>query len=114
MSLKNGRPRPKAYTPAAARAHRAAQSARAILAGRGERETHWTRIARCFADLDDATAATKFAHQLGLDTVPLRLLDAAFPPAPETAPAAPTPAPTADELYVEAAADACHGTEVSA
>lgn len=88
MSLKHGRPRPKAYQPAESRARRAAQAARAILSPRlypltdDQRAANWDRIARCFADLPDAEAATTFAHRLGLRTVPAHLLDAAFPPAP--------------------------------
>lgn len=74
--------RPTVYPPAETRYRRAAQSARAILAGRGEREKHWERIARCFADLQSADAACLLAHRLGLDTVPAHLLDAAFPPPP--------------------------------
>lgn len=83
MSLKNGRPQPVVYPPAEKRSRRAAQSARAILAGRGDREKHWDRIGRCFTDLPNASTATAFAHRIGMATIPMHLLDAAFPPEPE-------------------------------
>jgi hypothetical protein len=92
------RPRPKQRTPEEQRRHRAEQAARAILAGRGERDKHWERIARSFPDCGSADGATTFAHRLGLATVPAYLLDAAFPPAePEPEP---TPEPT-PEVAVE-------------
>jgi hypothetical protein len=84
------RPRPKQRTPEEQRRHRAEQAARAILAGRGERDKHWERIARSFPDCGSADGATTFAHRLGLATVPAHLLDVAFPPA-ELAPEPPAP-----------------------
>ena len=79
------RTKPTVYSPEEQRKRRAAQSARAILAGRGDREKHWERIARCFGDVPDAAAACVLAHKLGLDTIPAHLLEAAFPPAAHTA-----------------------------
>ncbi len=87
------RPRPIVRTPEQARKHRAEQAARAILAGRGNRDANWARIGRCFADFASAEQATGWAHNLGLATVPLHLLDAAFPPAPEPESIAEEPSP---------------------
>lgn len=77
------RTRKRILSPKQSREKRAAQAARAILAGRGDRDANWTRVARCFPDHADAGAAITFARALGLDTVPAYLLDAAFPPVPE-------------------------------
>ena len=45
------RPRPIVRTPEQRRKHRAEQAARAILAGRGNREANWTRIERHLVDV---------------------------------------------------------------
>lgn len=79
------RTRKRILSPRQSRWKRAAQAARAILAGRGDRDANWTRVARCFPDHADAGAAIAFASALGLNTVPAHLLDAAFPPTPEPA-----------------------------
>lgn len=42
--------RPRVRTPEQQRLHRAEQAARAILAGRGDREANWLRIERHLAD----------------------------------------------------------------
>ena len=86
------RTRPIVRTPEQQRKHRAEQAARAILAGR-KYEENWDRIGRCFADFASAEQATGWAHNMGLATVPLHLLDAAFPPAPEQEPVAEEPSP---------------------
>lgn len=96
------RTRKRILSPKQSREKRAAQAARAILAGRGERDKHWDRIARCFTDCGSADGATTFAHRLGLATVPAYLLDAAFPPAPEPAPE-PVPEPWEAEALVAGA-----------
>ena len=74
---------PRIYPPAEVRYRRAAQSARALLAGRGEREKHWERISRCFPDLQSADACYLLASKLGLGGVPAFLVEAAFPPVHE-------------------------------
>ena len=74
--------RKRILPPKQRREKRAAQAARAILAGRGDRDANWSRVARCFSDHESAGAAIAFAHTLGLDTVPAYLLEKAFPPEP--------------------------------
>lgn len=76
------RQRKRILPPKQRREKRAAQAARAILAGRGDRDANWSRIARCFSDYGSAEAAVTFAHTLGLATVPAHLLEKAFPPEP--------------------------------
>lgn len=74
------RQRKRILSPKQRREKRAAQAARAILAGRGDYDANWSRVARCFSDHESAGAAIAFAHTLGLDTVPAYLLEKAFPP----------------------------------
>ena len=76
------RQRKRILPPKQRREKRAAQAARAILAGRGDRDANWSRVARCFLDYESAEAAVTFAHTLGLATVPAHLLEKAFPPEP--------------------------------
>ena len=76
------RQRKRILPPKQRREKRAAQAARAILAGRGDRDANWSRVARCFSDYGSAEAAVTFAHTLGLATVPAHLLEKAFPPEP--------------------------------
>lgn len=74
------RQRKRILSPKQRREKRAAQAARAILAGRGDRGANWSRVALCFSDYESAGAAVTFAHTLGLATVPAHLLEKAFPP----------------------------------
>ena len=60
------RQRKRILPPKQRREKRAAQAARAILAGRGDRDANWSRVTRCFLDYESAEAAVTFAHTLGL------------------------------------------------
>ena len=94
------RQRKRILPPKQRREKRAAQAARAILAGRGDRDANWSRVARCFSDYGSAEAAVTFADTLGLATVPAHLLEKAFPPTPE-----PTPEPATEPLGADALVD---------
>lgn len=75
------RQKPRIRTAEEQRKHRAEQAARAILAGRGNREANWERISRHLRDLP-----SKRYDFLGLE-IPGRLLTECWPdpPAAESA-----------------------------
>ena len=75
------RTRPTVRTPEQRRKHRAEQAARAILAGRGNREANWTRIERHLVDVK-----TKPSDFCGLE-IPEPIEERLWPePVVETAP----------------------------